>query len=250
MLAFLLVTRASFDRNCEFTRAAEHAARVFFRNSCDEELERYSANSVIDVRASAAHSLSCEQKADAAERTDGVLLLRTGSAAFDQKTKPACGSSQCRNDLGFRDVGSFRRHCKAQAKMLILIVEDEPISALSTIMELEHAGHETLGPAATLEQGLELARTGHPRLALVDIDLVHKGDGVELAKRLRELHIAAVFVSAQGHVAYDNRALALGFIGKPYNPSDLPRSIDVIAAILDGRQPPPPPLPRALQLFN
>lgn len=134
--------------------------------------------------------------------------------------------------------------------MLILIVEDEPISALSIIVELEHAGHQTLGPAATLEDALELALTGHPKLALVDIDLVHKGDGIELAKRLRELHIAAVFVSAQGHTAYDNRALAMGFIGKPFNPSDLPRSIDVISAILDGKPPPPPPLPRTLQLFN
>lgn len=134
--------------------------------------------------------------------------------------------------------------------MLILVVEDEPICALSTITELEHAGHETLGPVGTLEEGLELARTGHPRLALIDIDLVHKGDGVELAKQLRELQIAAVFVSAQVHLAYDNRTLALGFIGKPYNPAELPRSIDVIAAILDGRKLPPPPLPRTLQLFG
>jgi DNA-binding response OmpR family regulator len=134
--------------------------------------------------------------------------------------------------------------------MLILIVEDEPISALSIMAELEHAGHQTLGPASTLEDALELALTCHPQLALVDIDLVHKGDGIVLAKRLRELHIAAVFVSAQVHTAYDNRALALGFIGKPYNPSELPRSIDVISAILDGRTPPPPPLPRTLQLFN
>lgn len=133
--------------------------------------------------------------------------------------------------------------------MLILVVEDEPICALSTIIELEQAGHQTLGPAASLEEGLELARSGHPTLALVDIDLVHKGDGVELARQLRELHIAAVFVSAQMRTAYDNRALALGYIGKPYNPSELPRTIEVIAAILDGKSP-PPPTPRALQLFN
>ena len=148
------------------------------------------------------------------------------------------------------DVAFFRRRREAQTKMLILIVEDEPISALSIMAELEHAGHEILGPASTLEEGLELALKHQPRLALVDIDLVHKGDGIELAKQLRELHIAAVFVSAQGHTAYDNRTLALGFIGKPFNPSDLPRSIDVISAILDGKQPPPPVLPRTLQLFN
>ncbi|MET0533933.1 MAG: response regulator [Steroidobacter sp.] len=134
--------------------------------------------------------------------------------------------------------------------MLILIVEDEPIAALSTIAELEHAGHKTLGPASTLEEGLELARTGHPTLALVDIDLACKGDGLELAKRLQEMHIASVFVSAQTRTALDNCSLALGVIGKPYNPADLPSSIAVISAILEGRVVPPPAVPHTLQLFH
>lgn len=135
--------------------------------------------------------------------------------------------------------------------MLILVVEDEPICALSTVAELEHAGHKTLGPAATLEEGLELARSGHPALALIDIDLMHAGDGIELAKRLRELHVAAVFVSAQHPSAFQNQDLALGFIGKPYNPADLPPSIEVISAILEGKSLPPEALlPRALQLFH
>lgn len=134
--------------------------------------------------------------------------------------------------------------------MLILVVEDEPICALSTVAELEHAGHQTLGPAATLEEGLELARTGHPTLALIDIDLMRAGDGVELAKQLRELHVAAVFVSAQHPSAFQNRDLALGFIGKPYNPADLPPSIDVISAILEGKTVPAASLPRALHLFH
>ena len=133
--------------------------------------------------------------------------------------------------------------------MLILVVEDEPICALSTIAELEHAGHQTLGPARSLEEGLELARTGHPTLALVDIDLVHKGDGLELARRLREMHIAAVFVSAQSRDALENCSLALGFIGKPYNPADLAPSIAAISAILEGRDP-APPAPQTLRLFH
>ena len=134
--------------------------------------------------------------------------------------------------------------------MLILVVEDEPICALSTVAELEHAGHKTLGPAATLEEGLELARSGHPKLALIDIDLMHAGDGVELAKRLRELQVPAVFVSAQHPSAFENRNLALGLIGKPYNPADLPPSIEVISAILEGRPAPAGLAPRALQLFH
>jgi DNA-binding response OmpR family regulator len=134
--------------------------------------------------------------------------------------------------------------------MLILVVEDEAICALSTIAELEHAGHETLGPAMTLEEALELARSGHPSLALVDINLVHEGDGIELAKQLREMHIPAVFVSAESRAAYDNRSLALGFIGKPFNPAELPHDIDVIEAIMEGKRPLPSLLSRSLQVFN
>ena len=134
--------------------------------------------------------------------------------------------------------------------MLILVVEDEPICALSTVAELEHAGHQTLGPVATLEEGLELARTGHPKLALIDIDLMHAGEGLELAKRLRELHVPTLFVSGQHPSAFEHRDLALGFIGKPYNPADLPPSIEVISAILEGKPPPASSLPRALQLFH
>lgn len=132
--------------------------------------------------------------------------------------------------------------------MLILVVEDEPICALSTVAELEHAGHTTLGPVATLKEGLELARTEHPKLALIDIDLMKRGEGVELARQLRALDIPAVFVSGQSCTALDHRDLVLGFIGKPYNPADLPPSIEVISAILEGRE--PPPIPRTLQLFH
>jgi DNA-binding NarL/FixJ family response regulator len=107
-----------------------------------------------------------------------------------------------------------------------------------------------LGPATTLEEGLELARSGHPTLALIDIDLMHAGDGVELARQLRELHVAAVFVSSQHLSAFENRDLALGLLGKPYNPADLPPAIEIIAAILDGKSFPAASLPRALQLFH
>lgn len=148
------------------------------------------------------------------------------------------------------DVGTYKRCCRKRTKMLILIVEDEPICALSTVVELEQAGHKTLGPAATLEEGLELARNGHPALALIDIDLMHDGDGVELAKHLRDLHVAAVFVSAQHPSAFQNQHLALGLIGKPYNPADLPQSVEIISKILEGKPPPAASIPRALQLFH
>lgn len=132
--------------------------------------------------------------------------------------------------------------------MLVLVVEDEPISALSATYELEQAGHLVVGPAATLSEALRLARRYQPQLALVDIDLENMGDGIELARHLRGLGIASVFMSAQHRLADRNSDLALGLLGKPFNPVDVPRSVAVIDALLQGEE--PPPLPRSLQLFS
>jgi CheY-like chemotaxis protein len=106
--------------------------------------------------------------------------------------------------------------------MLILLVEDEPISALSVTLELEGSGHRVIGPATSLDEALQLAHRHGPELALVDIDLKHHGDGIELARRLAEMEIPSVFVSGQGPLARAHSDLALGYISKPFNPADLP----------------------------
>ena len=133
--------------------------------------------------------------------------------------------------------------------MLILVVEDEPIAALSAMWELQRAGHEVIGPAGTPEDALRLARERRPELALVDIDLDQAGQGLQLARELRELQVASVFVSAQTNLAQQNSQLALGFISKPYSSAELIGSVDVIDAVLHGGIA-PPALPPALRLFN
>jgi DNA-binding response OmpR family regulator len=133
--------------------------------------------------------------------------------------------------------------------MLVLIVEDEPFSALSAAWELERAGHDVLGPSASLEDALRLARTHRPDLALVDIDLQHTGEGLELARALREMDIVSLFVSAENGLASRNSDLAVGFIGKPYDPDDLARSVDVVDALMHGKEP-PAAMPMSLQIFH
>lgn len=134
--------------------------------------------------------------------------------------------------------------------MRILIAEDEPICALSALCELRHAGHEILGPASTVQEALALAHTQlGPELALVDIDLTERGDGLELARQLQQMNIATVFISARVRTACSHRNLALGLICKPYNPADLPSSVEAIACLLRGRVPRPLQVPHSLQLF-
>lgn len=133
--------------------------------------------------------------------------------------------------------------------MLILVAEDEPYSALSAVWELEQAGHEVLGPAASFEEAVRLAERQSPDLALIDIDLQHTGGGVALARRLQADEVPSLFVSAEQALARRHSDLALGCIGKPYNPADLPGSIEAVDALLHGRAP-PSWVPRSLRLFR
>lgn len=86
--------------------------------------------------------------------------------------------------------------------MIILIVEDEPIVAINLAIELEAAGHTVIGPVATSLEALALARQHLPWLALVDITLDGRADGVELARMLRQLGIPSLFLSAQPDEAH------------------------------------------------
>jgi DNA-binding response OmpR family regulator len=131
--------------------------------------------------------------------------------------------------------------------MKILVIEDEPVSALSVTWELESAGHTVLGPVSNIEDALRLARMRRPELALVDIDLQKEGDGVRLARQFRELDIAVVFVTGKGNIG-EYAEFALGYIGKPYNPADLPGSVAAISAIMHGERPANAPL--SLRLFE
>ena len=135
--------------------------------------------------------------------------------------------------------------------MRVLVVEDDAIIALSAAGVLEEAGHEVVGPALGAEQALAIARRDKPDLALVDINLNGHAEGVELARVLRrELGVPSLFVSGQIAAAQSNRDAALGLLRKPYDPASLAGALPAAEAVLQGRTPPPPPVPRALELFG
>ena len=134
--------------------------------------------------------------------------------------------------------------------MRVLVVEDDAIIALSAVGVLEEAGHEVLGPALGVEQALAIAGEQRPDLALVDINLAGHDEGVELARRLRrEFAVPSLFVSGQTAAARSNRDAALGLLKKPYDPASLAGALPAAEALLQGRTPPPPSVPRALELF-
>lgn len=132
--------------------------------------------------------------------------------------------------------------------MNILIVEDEPIIAISLAVILESAGHTIIGPVRTRDEAIELCREHRPTIALLDINLEGRLDGVELARTLQQQGIPSVFVSAQHAQAFANRDVALGYIAKPYTAMNVCESLEIVAGMLAGR--PPPAQTGALEVFR
>ncbi|SEP72977.1 Response regulator receiver domain-containing protein [Faunimonas pinastri] len=102
----------------------------------------------------------------------------------------------------------------------VLIVEDEPIIALDLSTILEDAGYAVVGIASTMAKALKLADDHGIDLALLDVNLAGRHDGVETAKHLcKDYGVRSLFVTG----ALDQRLEAsvadcnpVGFIGKPY----------------------------------
>ena len=102
----------------------------------------------------------------------------------------------------------------------ILVVEDDYFVAIDLEGGLRAAGMQVLGPVPTAEEALALAKAERPVLAVMDIRLAGKKDGIEAALELyRELGIRCIFASAHVEPPYRQRAAAaapLGWVQKPY----------------------------------
>lgn len=118
--------------------------------------------------------------------------------------------------------------------MRVLVVEDQALTALAVILELERAGYQTCGPAYTTTEALALARAHRPAVALVDISLEAPRAGIELAERLHsELGIGVIFITSQVELARAHADSAFGLIAKPFALGDVPESV---GAVEDLRQ--------------
>ncbi len=133
--------------------------------------------------------------------------------------------------------------------MRVLIVEDEVLVAWMLADCLEGAGHEVVGPAATVAEALAVCEAAPPEMAVLDVNLRDGSNGVDLARALSERWgVLAIFASAQAVEARRARDIALGCIRKPYAPQTVLRGVEVAREVMDGRT--PTHVPAGFELFS
>lgn len=121
-------------------------------------------------------------------------------------------------------------------RLRILIVENEFLIALELENRLLDAGFNVVGIAATAEEAISLAASESPDLAITDIRLAGRKDGVDTAIELfATLGLRSIFSSAHaGDADTQNRAKPawpIGWLQKPYPASAL---IGLIRTYLAG----------------
>lgn len=118
----------------------------------------------------------------------------------------------------------------------VLIVEDEPIIAMTLEALVEDFGWEPCGVAATGVEAIELAKTLKPDVVLMDVSLIGEMDGIEAARLARDATgVRIVFVTAYGSGEIMDRIRAIHpdapVVPKPVDPSSLRRAIEEAEAL-------------------
>ncbi len=111
----------------------------------------------------------------------------------------------------------------------LLIVEDDYFVGLQNEDMLTKAGFSVVGIATSADYALTLAAREQPDLVLMDIRLVHYGDGIDTAiELLQKYGLRSVFVTAHADPATRSRAVAarpLGWVVKPFTAGALVKAV-------------------------
>jgi len=118
----------------------------------------------------------------------------------------------------------------AQNKIKILIVEDQFIEAYDLQLILENAGYKVIGIAHSVLQAEAVLAKEKPDLVCLDIFLDEHETGIDLAKKLKEVHIGFIYISANsGKSILDEvkKTQPYGFILKPFREQDVLTTLEI-----------------------
>jgi DNA-binding response OmpR family regulator len=130
----------------------------------------------------------------------------------------------------------------------LMIVEDEALVAMELRDSLEEAGYHVLDLTDRRNEALEVAKARKPDLALVNIRLAGRDDGIELAEHLKALGVPVVFISGQSSRAHSASTVAIASMPKPYFAADMVLAVAYLLRGLEGDH--SGPKPEGLEIFD
>lgn len=130
----------------------------------------------------------------------------------------------------------------------LLIVEDEILAAMALRDELEDAGYSVMDLTSRHQEALSAVAGVKPDLALVNIQLQGRDDGIELAQQLHAMGVPVVFISGQVSRARSANSYAIGSLPKPYSAAEMVLAVAYLLAHLRGEA--TPPRPAHLEVFD
>jgi len=112
----------------------------------------------------------------------------------------------------------------------ILIVEDEFIIADTLSNMLQKAGYKVCGIADTVAEALDMIRGERPSFVLIDIYLIGKLTGIDLANLLTEMDIPFIYISANSNqkiLEAAKKTNPYGFVIKPFREKDVLVALEI-----------------------
>lgn len=130
----------------------------------------------------------------------------------------------------------------------LMIVEDEALVAVALRDELHDAGYHVLNLTDRHAEALEVAKAEKPDLALVNIRLAGRDDGIELSEHLKALGIPVLLISGQVSRASSAKTVAIASLPKPYKAADMVIAVAYLLARMQGDT--SRPRPEDLEVFD
>ncbi len=130
----------------------------------------------------------------------------------------------------------------------LMIVEDEALVAILLRDELQKAGYKVLDLTVRHAEALEVAKAEKPDLALVNIRLAGRDDGIELSEHLKAMGIPVLLISGQVSRASSAKTVAIGSMPKPYDAAEMVLAVAYLLARLKGNN--TLPKPDQLEVFD
>ncbi|HML06193.1 MAG TPA: response regulator [Methanobacterium sp.] len=119
---------------------------------------------------------------------------------------------------------------KGNQKPVIMVVEDEEITALDLKLKLENLGYSVPATVNSGELAIQKALTIHPDLILMDIVLAGEIDGITAAQTIKDLGIPIVYLTAYTDGETVKRARytsPYGYLIKPFEDGELYATIEM-----------------------